>query len=183
MEKGSGHSGRSYVTIISHNANDARYCQTVPVSENKLYKLTAWTKTEKVGIQELGSNISIEESLFTSNSLIGNHRKWKRLELYIQVGKGVSTVTVTLGLGGYSSLNTGKVSFDDVRMEKVDVIPAGAYIATAGIIDEDNRITDYPLSPLHVFFDYWLKIVLLSFHHYFPDLSRPNPETRPLLFR
>jgi len=163
VEEGHGHSGRRFGTITNHQGNDARYIQTVLVNENKLYKVTVWTKTENVGKRELGSNISLDGSLFNSISLTGSHRAWKRLEFYIQTGTGVSSVTVTLGLGGYGSSNTGKVFFDDARMEEVDAVAFGVPLATIGTIDEARREINYFLPPLHLFFDNWLKIVLVCF--------------------
>ena len=55
LEQGPAHSGQRFVTIISNTGNDARYKQSVPVSESKSYHLTAWAKTENVGDKGLGA--------------------------------------------------------------------------------------------------------------------------------
>ena len=58
--------GNDFVTIINNTGNDARYKQSIPVTESKSYHLTAWAKTENIGDKGLGANISIMESVTTS---------------------------------------------------------------------------------------------------------------------
>jgi len=46
--------------------------------------------------------------------------------LYVITESGVDRIKVTVGLGGYSGMSTGKASFDNVTMEEVETIPEGA---------------------------------------------------------
>lgn len=162
VEKGAGRSGQRFAAITSTSGNDARYWQRVPVQEFKCYKITAWAKTENIGKKGLGANISIMENLLISNEIHGTHHKWKRLELYIQAGEGVQSVTVAVGLGGYGSLNTGKVWFDYVQMVEVDVITPVTVVAAPGTIENAIAITN---SSSNSVFDYglmiWIFLILI----------------------
>jgi|LSQX01.2.fsa_nt_gb hypothetical protein len=134
-ENGSARTGDNYAVIISNKENDARFMQDVMVEENSMYKISAWIKTENVGEQKLGANISIEGRLETSKDIRGTTSDWQYAEMYVATGKGIDRITISIGLGGYSNENKGKAFFDDVLMEKVDTIPQGAVIAH---IDTEN---------------------------------------------
>jgi hypothetical protein len=156
-EQGQGHSGNHYVTIINHEQNDARYCQVLPVNEFQCYKVTAWAKSENIGMQEIGANISIKEDLVNSYDIRATHHQWEYLELYIQTGKGVHSLSLTFGLGSYGSLNTGTVWLDDLRMEEVDTLPTG-YVVGVGSLENYQLPTKPPLTLL--LFNYGFAILL-----------------------
>lgn len=156
-EQGQGHSGNHYVSIINHEQNDSRYCQVVPVNEFKCYKVTAWAKSKNIGMQETGANISIKEDLVNSYDIRATHNQWEYLELYIQTGKGVHTLTPTFGLGSYGSLNTGTIWLDDLRMEEIDTLPTG-YVVGVGSLENYQLPTKPPLTLL--LFNYGFVILL-----------------------
>jgi len=60
--------------------------------------------------------------------------------VYIKTGENVETIKVSLGLGGYGNLNTGKASFDNVMLEKVDNVPDGARCVI--VENPDNTSSD-----------------------------------------
>jgi len=115
--------GEKYVTIINNKLNDSRYSQIVLVEENKKYKLSCYIKTENVSEEGKGANLSVAEQTVTSKRIKGTTDDWEYVELYVITESGVDRIKVTVGLGGYSGMSTGKASFDNVTMEEVETIP------------------------------------------------------------
>lgn len=174
VEQRPGHSGHQYVTIINHTQNDTRYWQQVPVAEFKCYKVTAWVKTEHVGMQQIGANISIKDDLAASYDIRGTHNQWEYLEVFLHTGKNIHSVSLAFGLGGYGSLNTGKISIDDIRMEEVDTLPTGLVLNIGSV--EDNPLPTKP-SPILLLFNYGFAILLsilfaIMIKLIYDDLSR-----------
>ncbi|MCX7747431.1 MAG: carbohydrate binding domain-containing protein [Clostridia bacterium] len=128
LEQGKAHEGKNYITIINNKPNDARLKQAISVKENSTYKLSAWIKTENVGTGKTGAIISLEGRTESSSPISGTNGKWEYKEVYMKAGSGISTLNLTIGLGGYSNENTGKASFDDIKVEEVSTIPNGASI-------------------------------------------------------
>ncbi|HHV28749.1 hypothetical protein [Acetivibrio mesophilus] len=128
--------GEKYATITNNVPNDSRYVQTVNVEENKKYKLSCYIKTENVSEEGKGANLSITSQLVTSERIKGTTDGWKYVEMYAVIEEGVSTINVSVGVGGFSGLSTGKASFDNVMVEEVETIPEGAPCA---IIKPENN--------------------------------------------
>jgi len=129
LEEGEGHTGKGFVSIDSKKVNDARYKQSIAVEDNKTYKLTCWAKTENVGDKNTGAVISILDYVYSSKDLKGTVDKWQELTMYAKIGQGVSTINVTVGIGGHGNTNTGKAYFDDISVEEVTSVPNGEQIA------------------------------------------------------
>lgn len=140
-EKGSAHSGNAYAVIINRRENDARFIQPIPVQAGRKYRLSCWVRTENVGSQGKGANISVLGSSETSRDVKGSNGKWESIEMYLHVGKGVDSVVVSAGLGGYYNVSTGMASFDDMRVEEVGDIPKGASVARAGTIENNPDVS------------------------------------------
>jgi len=138
-EQEGSHSGQYYVTINNKKGRDSRYLQEVAVNSNSCYRFSGWIKTEKVGGDTLGANLSLEGFTAYSQDVKGTVDEWQYTELYIKTGEGVNTITLSLGLGGYGNLNTGKASFDDVVLEEVDSIPEGANFVFVGNTDAESE--------------------------------------------
>jgi Gpi18-like mannosyltransferase len=62
--------------------------------------------------------------------------------LYGKTDNNQNKITVTLGLGGYGSTNTGKVWFDDVSIEKVDNPPENILIEDLFIKEAPQDLSD-----------------------------------------
>lgn len=122
------YSGSTSACIINNSANDSRYKQKIKVKGNSYYKLSGWVKTENIGSDFKGANISVDGILDTSNDIRGTS-DWQYVELFGSTKKGQKELVVTIGLGGYSNTNTGKAWFDDVVVEKVDSLPSNAIVA------------------------------------------------------
>jgi dolichyl-phosphate-mannose-protein mannosyltransferase len=129
-ESNKAHSGSKKVTVINHSENDSKFLQDVPVKENAIYKISCWTMTENVGTKNKGANISIEGKMETSPDIKGTNGKWEQVALYAKTGKGINSIKIMMGIGGYGSMNTGEASFDDVAVEEVNAIPGGAVVST-----------------------------------------------------
>ena len=131
------HSGNYSAYIESNFPNDARFMQKVKVSPNSYYKLSCWVKTEGIGTEEKGANVSVYEVGYTSRDITGTNGKWEYIELYGKTGPNQDTVTLTIGIGGYGSLNYGKAWFDDVSMEKVSTLPEG--VTAVNFFEEETE--------------------------------------------
>lgn len=116
------HSGMKSVKITNNKPNDARYKQVVSAEPNSYYKISCWVRTEDVGSKK-GANISVENIIHTSIDVKGTSSGWQYLELYGRTGPQQKSFTVTVGLGGYGSINTGRAWFDDVTVQKTDTVP------------------------------------------------------------
>ncbi len=129
VENGQGHTGSKFVSITNNAENDARFKQAIPVKANSIYKLSCWAKTENVGKDKTGAIISIDGFVDSSKDLKGTNSDWQYLEMYAKIGNGISSIGVTVGLGGYGNMNKGKAYFDDISVEEVSKAPDGATVA------------------------------------------------------
>lgn len=117
-------SGSKSALIISNIATDARFKQEIKAKANTYYKLSCWIKTENIGAEAKGANISVDGITDTSLDIRGTNN-WQQVELYGKTDKKQKSFTITLGIGGYGSLNTGKAWFDDVSVEELSKLPEG----------------------------------------------------------
>ncbi len=129
--------------IINNSANDARYKQKIKVKGNSYYKLSCWVKTENIGSDFKGANISVDGITDTSNDIRGTS-DWQYVELYGSTKKGQNELVVTIGLGGYSNTNTGKAWFDDIVVEKVDRLPSDAIVAKFYTEEAPKEVINIP---------------------------------------
>jgi dolichyl-phosphate-mannose-protein mannosyltransferase len=123
LDKTQAHSGQVSALIINDTATDSRFNQQISVKGETYYKLSCWIKTENVGPDAMGANLSIEGLTSASNNIKGTSNDWTYSELYGISGKNQKSFTLTIGLGGYNSLNTGKAWFDDVSVEELAGAP------------------------------------------------------------
>jgi dolichyl-phosphate-mannose-protein mannosyltransferase len=125
IEKGNAQEGLHYLTIVNRESNDARLVQRVNVQKNATYKISGWIKTEGVAEDYIGANLSLNDYWFISRDIKGTTDHWEYVEFYVTVEDDISSVDVALRLGGYGATTTGKASFDNAGMEKVNEVPAG----------------------------------------------------------
>lgn len=116
-------SGKSSVWIQSNKENDARYKQTIPVEGGVYYRLSCYVKVEGVAENSKGANISTDQITDTSIDIVGTSDDWEYIELYGVTDENQKEIVVTVGLGGYGYINTGKAWFDDVSVVKVENLP------------------------------------------------------------
>ena len=135
------HGGKVSAMIYNKKENDARYCYKMKVEGSSVYRVSCWIKTENIGEGSKGANISIEGIQDSSVDIKGTN-DWTLAQLYLRTGKDADEVTITLGVGGYSSLNTGKAFFDDVEVVKTEDAPSGAPVVNIGKTAEKSSSDD-----------------------------------------
>jgi hypothetical protein len=139
LEKGKGHSGETYAKIINKKANHTRIVQSVNVEPGKTYRLSCWAKTENVGTDLKGANITVENIIEYSPSITGTTTDWVYTEMYMKIGEGINSIDIAVSLGGYYGTNTGTAFFDDVTVEEVMRVPRGAVTGVKGEIAEEKE--------------------------------------------
>ncbi len=137
--------GSNSAFIVNHYVNDSRFKQDIPVKGNTYYRLSCWVKTENVGTEMIGANISIENSTNVSRDIRGTTPEWEYIELYGKTSANQDSLTLTVGLGGYGNVNTGKAWFDNIEVAELNSLPAGK---TAVSLDPNQplSIDDNPIS-------------------------------------
>ncbi|BBI34061.1 phospholipid carrier-dependent glycosyltransferase [Cohnella abietis] len=126
--EGDARTGSRYVTIENIQPNDAKWTQTVSVKPDTLYKLSGWVRVAQADEGATGANISVLGIGTTSLDLRTPSESWELLELVGRTGAEQEQITVAVRLGGYGSLNIGKVDFDDFRMEQLKEAPTGTVV-------------------------------------------------------
>ena len=142
--------GKQSAVINNSNTNDSRYVQTVPVDSDTYYKLSCMIRTENVGteVKVKGANISVKEIVDTSKDIKGTTTEFEEVALYGKTGPGQEEMTITAGIGGFGSENSGKAWFDDLKLEKLAAKPEGVSIvnffkedqATATTTSNNNKV-------------------------------------------
>ena len=130
-----GYEGKS-AFIQNNSENDSRYKQIISTEGDSYYRMSCWVKTENVGTEKIGANLSVDGSTNTSRDIRGTSENWEYLELFGKTANNQDRFTLTIGLGGYSNVNTGKAWFDNVEVVKLDSLPPGK---TAINLDPNNE--------------------------------------------
>ena len=120
-------SGEYAACVENYDMNDARFAQTVAVEPNSTYRLSGWILADDVLDAGHGANLSIGGVYVFSESLYDTEGEWVYIETYGRTDSNQKEVTVFVRVGGYSGESQGRALFDDIALEKVDVLPAGAY--------------------------------------------------------
>ncbi len=160
------HSGGKSARIENTAENDARYKQVIAVEPDSYYRLSGWVLTEGVGRAVKGANISVEGIYDTSADVKGTSDGWQYLELYGLTGAQQEALTVTAALGGYSNVNTGKAWFDDIEVERVDMLPEGASAVKFFMESEEAAAQETqvePVEPIHALYIYLAFFLALTF--------------------
>lgn len=119
------YNGSKSACIINNSENDSRFKQAIKVEGNTYYRISCWVKTENVGTETKGANISIDGSNDTSRDIRETTNGWEYIELYGKSSPNQESFTLTIGLGGYSNTNSGKIWIDDIEVVKLNSLPAG----------------------------------------------------------
>lgn len=109
--------GSGSVRIVNRDANDARLCQSIPVTAGATYRVSARAKTQDVGMQTAGALIAIEPRIADSADVKGT-TDWQTLEV-TAANTDASTWDVCVRLGSYANLNTGTAWFTDVQVDRI----------------------------------------------------------------
>ena len=139
------YSGAKSACIINNSPNHSRFNQEIKVKGNSYYKLSCWVKTENVGTDFTGANITVEGIMDISEHLQGTN-DWQYIELYGTTKKNQKSFVLSLALGSYGNVNTGKVWFDDIVVEQVDKIPSNVKVAKLYVEDAPKNTVNLPRS-------------------------------------
>jgi dolichyl-phosphate-mannose-protein mannosyltransferase len=148
------YSGKYYAVIESVQPNDARLIQKIQVKPNTIYRLSCRIKTENVGTDSTGANITILENGYQDHSydVNGTSGEWIYAEFYVQTRSDQNEIIVAARLGEFGELNKGKACFDDFRFTEVSGSTAGKFIGKLSannlhLPDKTNgNLTTIPLS-------------------------------------
>ncbi|MBI5017574.1 MAG: phospholipid carrier-dependent glycosyltransferase [Deltaproteobacteria bacterium] len=115
--------------VEARTPDDARFVRTVPVDADALYRVAGRVRTEGVGAAARGAGLSALGILDGSADVQGTSG-WRAVELYGRTGPSQRELSVTVGVGGYGSLNVGRAWFDGVTVERVGGVPPGVRVAS-----------------------------------------------------
>ncbi len=165
-------SGSGSAMISSLYANDARIKQTIKVEPDSYYRVSCYVRTEGVGSTNIGANISIEGLGVASKSIKGTNGKWEYIDLIGKTGPGQTELPITLGIGGYSNLNTGKAWFDDVAVVQLAELPEGKNSVDFAVeIKDASGWLKEAANGIMFWFMILLAIILLCFAAFFIILN------------
>ena len=116
--------------IIAATPNDARFVRELSVEPDTVYRLACLARSENVGSAARGAGISVAEIQDGSPDIKGSGNDWQLQQFYGRTGPDQRKLSVTVGIGGYGSLNSGMVQFRDVTVAKVSSAPAGIRVAS-----------------------------------------------------
>ena len=120
------HSGENAVVVENVGLNDARFAQVVAVEPSSVYCLSGWIRADAIPDGGRGANLSISDVYVFSESVFDTMGGWKYVEMYGVTDSDQTRLTVFARVGGYSGESVGVAAFDDVRLTKVELLPAGA---------------------------------------------------------
>lgn len=112
------------IEVFSHRDNDARWLQPLNLGPG-WYHMTVEVRTHNVLPFFTGASISVLEDGIMSQDLRGDN-DWKRVGLYLKIGRYGADVDVALRVGGYMNLTRGQAFFRNAEVVKIDAPPPGA---------------------------------------------------------
>ncbi|MCX8069540.1 MAG: glycosyltransferase 87 family protein, partial [Thermodesulfovibrionales bacterium] len=139
FDERSPHSGTKAIVIEATEPNDLKIIQKITVKPESIYKFSCWVKASNIPKGNKGANLSALDILDTSESLYETRGQWQEIVFYGKTLKGQTEVFFTLRLGGYGSLNKGIASFDDCKVELLESLPNGIFVAPLKRASEDKK--------------------------------------------
>ena len=139
------HSGSYSVMVENASPNDARYICSVSVQPSSTYKLSGYVLVDHMDPEGNGANLAIEDVYAFSERVFDTNGEWQYIEWYGKTGAKQKSVTIGVRVGGYGSESTGKAYFDDISLEKVNVLPDGIS-ASAWYTDRAAAVEKAPTS-------------------------------------
>ncbi|MBN2354202.1 MAG: PilZ domain-containing protein [Spirochaetales bacterium] len=146
-------SGKRSLAIVNLAPNDVRAVQWIEVKPDTYYRIVCWAMAENVSGAAIGANLSVLGSITPSASVKDTADKWVRLELTGKTGPEQTALAVSLRLGFYDNLVTGRVYFDDAVAEETAAPAAGVKVVDfssnrgTGIVDYQTQTKNQVESP------------------------------------
>ncbi len=122
-----GPDGSNCAKITSEQVNDARFLVDITVLPETYYKVTAKVKTQGVisPNKQAGANISSQYSYEYGGGFTGDN-DWTEVTVYGRTSKNQKIANICFRLGFYSCDTSGTAWFDDIKIEQLSKLPAGA---------------------------------------------------------
>ncbi|MCX7749724.1 MAG: glycosyltransferase family 39 protein [Clostridia bacterium] len=152
--------GKNYIRIKSNVLNDARLVQLTDVKPSTLYKISGWLRTQNIGTDAKGANLSVWLLGETSKELKGDNI-WTYLEWYGRTGPGQTKLEFTVGIGGHGSLNQGTADFDEIKIEEAKSIPQGASIVNLYHVENGGSTSNSTLGGKGAIFLFITLLIIL----------------------
>lgn len=115
--------------IVAETPDDARFVRQLTVEPDTIYRFSCTLRTEDVGSAGRGAGISVSGILEGSPDVRGTSG-WKKVEFYGKTVRDQSALSLTVGIGGYGSLNSGIAWFRTIGVEKVASAPPGVKVVS-----------------------------------------------------
>jgi hypothetical protein len=113
--------GGGELEISSTKGNDARWIQNLHVGPGWYY-FSAELRSDNVGANNTGASIGLMEDGIISQQLHGTNN-WTRVGFYLKAGDQGADIVLDCRLGGFASLNTGRMACRNFKGEKVKEPP------------------------------------------------------------
>ncbi len=127
----SGRTGKYCAMIASETGGDASWSQRVTVLHEGRYRLSGWIKTQNVEVMDgRGVALNIHGVAARTPALSGTNN-WTRLECEFDTN-GVTSMQVNCVFGGWGQAR-GRVWFDDIRLEVVEVYQPESKVITSTV--------------------------------------------------
>ncbi len=116
--------GKRCLAITLEKPGAAGVFQTVTVTPETLYRLTARVKTKNLAVSGPGAHIFIPGLNALSNDFSGTTSGWREVALFIKTDAGQTELAVGARVGAAGRPAEGKAWFDDFAMERLKTITA-----------------------------------------------------------
>ncbi|MBN1410199.1 MAG: PilZ domain-containing protein [Spirochaetales bacterium] len=123
VSEGEAYAGRFSMTIINSEPNDSKVIQWIDVKPDSYYRVSCQIRAEGTDMAKRGASITVLGLSYTSRDVHDTKGKWEYVEIYGKTGPAQQNLAVSLRLGFYGSLTTGRADFDDVRVVPVSELP------------------------------------------------------------
>ena len=114
--------------ISNLRENDARFCQTVGVEPDTLYRFSGMVRAEGCDRESSGATLSIADIICYSDPVWETSGEWQRVELYGRTGPNQRELTVMVRVGAYYAPCQGTAWFDNLKLMQIDEAPEGVTV-------------------------------------------------------
>lgn len=170
VDEARAYSGSRSARITNHDANDARYIQTLLVEPETYYRFSGWVMVDNLE-GDKGANLTLEGITETSLDLKEKLNDWQYIEVYILTSSNQKEIAISIRLGGYGNISKGSAWFDDIEVVKVESLPQGARLIelqnneTQGSNNQEIRVQKDPSWFMYVYLVIFAMICVLLIRH------------------
>jgi dolichyl-phosphate-mannose-protein mannosyltransferase len=131
---GEAPSGNKYIVIDNKKENDTRIVQRFDIEPGSIYKVSYYTKINSITKGSGGGSLTFINGIYYAPYVFDTDNEWVLKEYYIKTHeKGDNYIELWLRFGGFGATVKGKVSYDDLKVEKVSEVPPGAKLESCFI--------------------------------------------------